>query len=388
MNERLEIAEYLAELIHSQFENRKPAMIPQDININELLELSIANQIWGFTARALMRLENIQPQLYEHLKRGSSVMIYKSKLQEHEIKKIQEIFEEQGIKNMPLKGIFMKKYYPLPELREMGDIDLVVEENDLERAGKILKNMGYTLKQRISNHDVYIKKPYMVIELHKNMYKQEIDKKQHDYFESFVNAVLDDEKKYCYHQKTEDFYVYMIAHMAGHFYIRGCGVRNLIDIYVFRNKFKGQLDEEYIDRELKECGIYDFEKHMKKAAGIWLGNDKSDDFYDDLLTFMVMCGIYGKEEYGFWNEYSRTNSKNNKVNMTLWYIFPPYHYMKKYYEYLKKAPYLLAFAWLHRILRGLVFKRGKQRRDYLNEVPKQEVEAIQRIYKKMKFDFE
>ena len=45
MNERLEIAEYLAELIHSQFENRKPAMIPQDININELLELSIANQI-------------------------------------------------------------------------------------------------------------------------------------------------------------------------------------------------------------------------------------------------------------------------------------------------------------------------------------------------------
>ena len=35
-------------------------------------------------------------------------------------------------------------------------------------------------------------------------------------------------KMYVYDFEAEDFYIYMMAHMAKHFYKRGCGIRNLV----------------------------------------------------------------------------------------------------------------------------------------------------------------
>lgn len=388
MGNTIQLANYLAELILSQFEERMPEAVPEQLDVYNILYVASMNQIAGFVERALMLRDEISEELHNELKQDSFLQIIKSKKQEAEIKKIQDVFEKEKIKNMPMKGVFMKKYYPLAELREMGDIDLVVEEKDLKRAGEVLQNIGYRLVERVSNHDVY-EKDKVFIEVHKSMYKQEIDKKQHEYFESFAKVERDKGKNYCYHQSLEDFYVYMIAHMAGHFYIKGCGVRNLIDIYVFWKLFKCKVDEQYIQKELKECGINVFEQHMRKMSQIWLCKEASDDFYDDLICFMVNCGIYGKAKYGIWNEYANeTKNASDKNRMKLWYAFPPLHYMRKYYRYLKKYPFLLPFSWIHRIVRGFLFKRGKERRDYLNEVPKQEIESIQNIYRKMKFEFD
>lgn len=388
------ISEVLSKFIIAQLEGDEIEADLDDKMIVELVKIARKHQIVGFVGQSLVKLKAGDEGLCDMIRSECVQKIMFSNYQMNELKQVQDAFEKEKIKNMPMKGAFMKNYYNRPDLREMSDLDICVEEHELEHVKEVLENMGYTLIKRVSNHDVYWKEPCVMIEVHKCLYKQEIDKRQHEYFESFKNAVLDENKEYCYHQKLEDFYVYMIAHMAGHFYKRGCGVRNIIDLYVFEKKFKNQTDEEYITKELEECGLTTFEKHMKKLCDIWLKGQKREKFYDDLLWYMLDCGIYGKSEYGIWQGYAKTgkDAGKDKKQMKKWYYFPPCAYMKQYYGYLNKAPFLLPFAWIHRAVRSIVLgkqgKMGMERMEYMKEVSQEEIDIISNIYREMDFKFE
>ena len=144
----------------------------------------------------------------------------------------------------------------------------------------------------------------MVVEVHRAMYDKTVDGNQYDYFKSFEKAVLKDGKKYTYDFNREDFYVYMIAHMAKHFYAMGCGIRNLVDVYIYLEKYGKELDRAYLNKELKKCGIYDFAVNIEELAYIWLGGKQGSQFYNDLFQYMVDCGIYCKDENGIWHKFA------------------------------------------------------------------------------------
>lgn len=386
-----ETAKYLGNIIRHSLNGEPLEMLPDETEIVELYRIARANQIDCMVGKALLEM-NILNEADAAAVHGRCVkLLLHSATQLNELTQIQNAFEENEIKNLPLKGSRMKAYYKSPELRQMSDLDICVEEIELQRVQKVMEQLGYTLKESIANHDVYGKKPFMEVEIHRCLFKQEVDKKQHDYFGSFEKAIIDEGKQYCYHQSLEDYYVYMIAHMAGHFYERGCGIRNLIDIHVFLQNFKEALDLKYIQSELEVCGLKDFEAHMRTLTEMWLHEKKIEDpFYQNLFGYMTNCGIYGKEEYGIWNEYARQKKREGQKNakyMKLWYIFPPVHYMQKDFPVLKKYPILLPFLWVFRIVRGLVCKRGVERREYLNQVGKEDIGILQTIYEKMNFDF-
>ena len=68
-----------------------------------------------------------------------------------------------------------------------------------------------------------MKEPFMVVEAHRAMYDKTVDNNQYEYFSNFSKAILKKGYKYTYDFNDEDFYIYMIAHMAKHFYVKGCG---------------------------------------------------------------------------------------------------------------------------------------------------------------------
>ena len=92
----------------------------------------------------------------------------------------------------------------------------------------------------------------MIIEAHRAMYDKTVDGRQAEYFSDMSRAVLREGYQFTYDFNIEDFYIYMIAHIAKHFYAMGCGIRNLLDIYIYLNKYGEQLDREYISSELKK----------------------------------------------------------------------------------------------------------------------------------------
>lgn len=380
---------YLAEVVKAALENIIPSDIPSYISLDEILEISIKNHMEYMLLGALVKT-NLPEEQKELLRTRVKVSMMRTMVQIKELNTIKARFEEEGIENQPMKGAYMKFIYPNPMLREMSDIDILIREEYTERAHKIFEELGYNSLGREHHHDIYMKRPYMVVEAHWSMYDQTVDKKQYEYFSDFSKAVLVDGASYTYNFSKEDFYVYMMAHMAKHFYKKGCGIRNIVDVYVFRNKYKHQLNDEYIDQELNKCGIYSFTKHIEKLSEIWLGEEESTEFYDNLFTYMLDSGIYGKDENGIWNEFAKESDESKLhygIKLKLFYFFPPYHYMAKYHPWIVGKKPLLPIAWMVRGVTGIAKKKGKKKREMLHHIDHEDIKIVQRIYKEMQFDF-
>ena len=384
------IQNYLAELVLAQLNGRKPENIPDNIGVDEIIDIAGRNHMIYPLLGALIKTDNFPEDKLNELRYKIQHSVLVTLAQVTELNRLVDAFENAGIKNQPMKGSCMKFMYPSPELREMSDIDILIAGDQMDAAGKIMLDLGYKLTQSIKHHDIYTKQPFMVVEVHRAMYDKTVDGNQYDYFKSFEKAVLRDGKKYTYDFNREDFYVYMIAHMAKHFYAMGCGIRNLVDVYIYLEKYGKKLDRSYLNKELKKCGIYDFAVNMEKLAYIWLGGKQGDQFYDDLFQYMVDCGIYGKDENGIWHKYAEEKLEGKKVTrgkLKRWYYFPPLFYMSEYYPWLEKFPFLLPVAWCIRAFRGIFMKKGTQKREMLNVIDGDKAKTYQNIYKRMKLKF-
>ena len=380
----------LANLVLAQLNGRKPNNIPVDTNVSELINIAERNHMNYLILGALIRSDNIPEKIIDCLRRKIQNNIMMTLSQVTELNTLVARFEKAGIKNQPMKGSCMKFIYPSPEMREMSDIDILIDTDKVGKAGKIMQELGFSLQRSVKHHDIYIKHPFLCVEIHHSMYDKTVDGNQYNYFKSFEKAVLRSGKKYTYDFNKEDFYVYMIAHMAKHFYTMGCGIRNLVDVYIYLEKYGKELDRDYLKNELKKCGIYDFSVCMEEMAYIWLGGKKSNKFYDDLFSYMCDCGIYGKDENGIWHKFAEEKLKNNKVSrfkMKKWYYFPPLFYMSEYYPWLERFPFLLPVAWGIRGFRGIFLKKGAKKRKMLKSLESDKILTYQKIYRHMKLNF-
>lgn len=66
-----------------------------------------------------------------------------------EQKKIFEILDSHSIKSALLKGYAAAMYYPTPEHRAMGDIDLIISETEFNDAITLFVQGGYTLRRSV-----------------------------------------------------------------------------------------------------------------------------------------------------------------------------------------------------------------------------------------------
>lgn len=386
----MNMQQYLANLVVSQLKGTKPLNKPDNISIGDIIDISKRNHINYLLLGALVRTDNLPEEALDNIRNMLQGSVLKTLAQVTELNKMVERFEKAGIKNQPMKGSCMKFMYPSPEMREMSDIDILVDADMMDSARDVMINLGYKLQQAVKHHDIYTKSPFMCVEIHRAMYDKTVDKAQHDYFKSFEKAVLRDGKKYTYDFNKEDFYVYMIAHMAKHFYAMGCGIRNLVDVYIYLEKYGKELDRSYLSKELKKCGIYDFAVNVEELAYIWLGGKKGDQFYDDLFQYMADCGIYGKDENGIWHKFAEEKLEGKNITrgkLKRWYYFPPLFYMAEYYPWLEKFPFLLPVAWCIRAFRGIFMKKGTQKREMLNVIDGDKAKTYQTIYKRMKLKF-
>lgn len=385
-----ELADYLAELIHAQFENRAPERIPEGLTMEELSRAAVENHMEYLIFGGLLRTENLPPEWKEPLKKRVMSGIFRTMTQVQELQEMESRFEAAGIVNQPMKGARMKFIYPSPQMREMSDIDVLIGQEDRKKAGEVLSRMGYALSQDIKHHEIYVKKPFMVVEAHRAMYDRTVDENQYQYFSDFSRAVLREGCLYTYDFNREDFYVYLIAHMAKHFYTMGCGIRNLLDIYVYQEKYKGEMNLKYVKQELKKLGLLSFAEHMEKLAYVWMEKEEAGQFECQLFDYMLNSGIYGKDENGIWNKFAEKKCRDREVTrfrLKMWYFFPPVSYMAEYYPWLEERAFLLPAAWCIRFFRGLFLKKGMHKREMIHDIEKEQVKIYQNIYQQMELHF-
>ena len=384
------LACFLAKIIRAQLYKEPLPEIPEGITVEQVVTIACENQMIYMIVSALLQMK-VDDKLEPVLKQLVFKSMSKTLMQVNELKALQQAFEESGIVNQPMKGSVMRFIYPKPELREMGDIDILVNEIDIKRAQETLEQLGYVCESEGRQHDVYRKKPHMCVEVHKAMFDKHLDNNQYEYFKDISKRELRMGCQYTYDFSKEDYYVYMMAHMAKHFYVKGCGIRNLIDVYVYKERFAKEMNWEYVNAELEKCGIRDYTEHMERLAQIWLGEEESTPFYNHLFDYMMNSGIHGKTENSIWAMVAREQQARENVTrfqVMLWNFFPTYEYMVKWFNWLEGRRYLLPVAWGIRAFRGVFMRKRLRQRENAVNLSEQDIQIYGEIYRKVKLPFD
>lgn len=85
---------------------------------------------------------------------------------------LNKLMTENDIPYCALKGLASAYYYPDSSLRDMGDVDFLIDEKDFERAKQAVLNAGFTVDhgdQADSLHIAFKREPMSIWEQHRSV---------------------------------------------------------------------------------------------------------------------------------------------------------------------------------------------------------------------------
>ena len=355
-----------------------------------IYRLSQFHKIQSLIFHAVQKLPKEQrppESILKKIQQAGSLEIARDTVQKAAQMELLTAFEKAGIAVLLLKGFLIKQFYPDTSMRMMADLDILFPVEKEKETEGVLTALGYVCEHKDSHHSVYMRHPFMNIEMHYNMIGN--DSLLDAYYDNIWERLeLEPGMSYIYRLKWEDFYIFMIAHLAKHFQSGGSGIRSVIDVQQFLDKMEEKLDWKYIDEELRKIELTQFEQHMKNLTAIWFGGEKETEFYAQLREFIQNSGIYGTLENLGVQRAVRAGRKGWKGKMQMWLnvIFLPYKEMKMQYPYLLKCPVLLPIAWIQRFFR-IIFLRRKKAKRILSSMNAESdvVKAHQELFEKLGF---
>lgn len=301
----------------------------------------------------------------ENIKGLFTQAVYKAVLvdenQKKEFAALFETFEEYKINYMPLKGLTLKEFYPSSDMRNMSDGDILI---DLSKRGEIEKSMqerGYAFKKE-SNHElIYVKPPFIHVELHKCLipsYNEDL----YAYYGDGWKLARRIGDSFRFEMSDEDTYIYIITHFAKHYRDGGAGIKYIADIWLYKNK--KNIDMEYVLAEMEKLGLKKFTELILSLADAWFSCKEFTDVTLDMTNYILASGQYGNEKNATLSRTVRENSDDSgddlKKKGLRHLIFPTLEQMRRNYPVLNKAPYLIGFMWVWRWIRTIIGKTDKR----------------------------
>lgn len=353
--------DYLIHLITCAIKQIKPTPIPEGIELDELVLLAEQHKVANIIYYSMSKL-GIE---HERLLNDLNMAILADAKQQYYLDEIRESFEKNKIRFLCMKGIVLKRLYPTTDMRTATDMDIYVDDENSEKAQELMTAIGF--KTDRFNHelqdDAYTTDDMVHVELHRKLISNKCrwDEKCQDIVKRITPK---SEGAYEYVMTIEDFYLHMIGHMAKHMKYSGFGIRMVIDVWLYLEKFKSEMDLDILDERLKYCGLYDFNQAIMKLSDYWFNSGNAYPATLQLADYVMSSGIFGTYE-----QYISTDaainagiskSKNvGKLKKLLYIVFLPYGNMCTLYPNLRKRPVLLPIYWIRRAFDRLLHKKEK-----------------------------
>ena len=290
-----------------------------------------------------------------------------SERQLRELERIYNAFEENGIDYMPLKGCKMKALYPKPELRNMGDADILIRTEQYDKIRSVMQSLQFTEGEE-TVHELVWKSDALYLELHKHLIPS-YNRDFYGYFgEGWARAKLLRGTQYT--MTPEDEFIFLFTHFAKHYRDGGIGCRHVVDLWVFLRSHP-ELDLDYIQTELKKLQLLDFYRNIRRLISTWFEDQESDSRTDFLTEFIFASGSFGQIENRVLSRAVR--DANHSVLgfsgklLYLWQTaFPGIKILREKYTILKKHPYMLPLVWLIRPFYKVLFEWRSLRQQQRN----------------------
>lgn len=277
--------------------------------------------------------------------------------------------EDAGIRCCLLKGAAAARFYNVPDLRISADTDILIDPRDEKRIEKLLKDNGYTVTPRSrSGHHLSARHPVGgLLEAHVRAYS---DLSAEIVFNGRVKYSTDYEKAVIYGKELHvmnpnDELTYLTAHYIKHLVNGGCGIRQILDILIYMDKNRANIDFDRYYTLMKELRYDKLIDIIKTIGAKYFRFDypiKHKELAEKLLTDIENGGTFGflaDDRANFSELYCARRKSWSKKRTTLymWFksentifekLFPNRNGMLiRGYAYAK-SPLLLPIAWAHR----------------------------------------
>ena len=312
-----------------------------------------------------------------------SVIRYEQSQRDQE--NITKKFDKLQISYIVLKGPRVRKYYPEPWLRTSCDIDILVHEDEVDRAADALVEEYSFEKQERNYHDIpLISSNDVLLELHYNIKEntENLDKVLTKVWEN--SAPVENKESMEYEQSNEFFLFHLLAHMAYHFQHGGCGIRSVLDIYLIRQQLK--YDETKLMNFCREAHIEKFYMYVLQLAEVWFGNEKHTLITSAMEEYILHGGTYGtKDNYAAVGQ----TKYGGHLNYMISRVFVSYDHLRGRYPNLENHKWLSPFyqvkRWSDMIKMGK-FKRYKKEFELSKNISKDQIDSTEKLLKALELD--
>lgn len=290
-----------------------------------------------------------QSPALQRMLRGYMQLTAGSERQMTALERLYSAFDAHGIDYLPLKGCEMKLLYPKPELRSMGDADILIRMDQYAAIRQIMEAQGYALEAEY-NHTINFRGADLYLELHKRV----VPTSEPDLYAYFGDGWQKARPKHgtYYAMSPEDAYLYLFGHFAKHYRHGGIGCRHMTDLFVYRRSHP-EMDEAYLLAELKKLRLLEFHRNISNTLEVWFGDRLPDEKTEWITNVIFESGNWGKLESqaaaeGFKVRAESGSEEDIKYLTMLNIIFPPAALLAHQYHFLENAPVLLPAAWVMR----------------------------------------
>ena len=246
-----------------------PAEVPQGFNEwGKVFVLAKSQAVLGLVANYVLGDEEIAQKMPEDAqKRLKSFMM--ANVMTHSglnntLIRVVSLLNEAGIGSVLLKGQGLARNYPIPELRQCGDIDLYVGDENAERVYELLKPIATEIDDQSEIHvtkHFHVHVGTVIIEAHRfaDIHSSStFNRIYQDYAAAGLtqNLVPLDFAGVTVNTPSNNFNAfYVFNHLWHHFMTSGVGLRQLCDWMMFLHSHHGQLDLVYLAEVLDKMDL-------------------------------------------------------------------------------------------------------------------------------------
>jgi len=347
---------------------------PDDINIDAVVSLAHGQGVWTVLYPALSKACDAS-KYHIHFLKAVSDSVRRNEFTLNILGKI----ADAGIDVCLLKGVVAASAYANPDCRISSDTDILINPKDEKKIAKLLAENGYIVDKRREN-DHHMKATHPIgglLEAHVSLYSKTTEKILFNSKKMYAEPwrELEIGGKSVRTLGINDHLNYLTAHYIKHFVTGGASIRQMMDLLLYIQKHKNEIDFDRYNNLLTELRYKKLIEAVKTIGALYFGMDfevSEKELAKKLLEDCESVGLFGVNSEVVTSVYRdychmRKSVSSSKLRFIFWFqdeqslfnrLFPGKKLLViRGYAYAKHS-LLVPIAWVHRIF-NLAFGRKK-----------------------------
>ena len=285
-----------------------------DIDFKSIYRISSEQSVVGLVAAGLEHVTDLEVSDSDNLAFVCSAMSLEQRniAMDSFICKLMKKLEKEGIDALLVKGQGIAQCYERPLWRASGDVDLLLDKKNYERAkavlGAIADKQGEELLDRFHIDYTFGK---WEVELHGSMrnglwkrMNMAIDDAQDRAFNSYKGRIWQNGDVAVALPTIDEDIIFVFTHILQHFFNGGIGLRQICDWCRLLYHYRHDIDLDLLGSRLRHYRLFSEWKAFAALAVYWLGMDRSIiPFYsparcwrsksDRIVSLILEAGNFG-----------------------------------------------------------------------------------------------